>query len=165
MQPVRHHQLHASPTTGRNHLAALPRGYGHRFFTEYVYARFGGSNGVFGVHRVWERDIHRINLRQAFIELVVRESMMQAIPLGEFMPLGSVAADDGDQLRVAPCIRESWQYGDLCDVAKAHDRVTNAFSRHLNTSLAATVTGDGIVIVFSHVVWQMLADCASCDEL
>jgi len=110
---------------------------GHRLLTEDVDARLGGSNGVFGMHRVGECDIHRINLRQAFIELVVGEGVLQAIPLGEFTPLGSVAADDGDQFRVAPCMRETWQYGDLCDVAKAYDCVTNAFSRHVNTSLTA----------------------------
>ena len=131
MQPIRDHQLDVAPSRAaaiiRRHSSTVTAiGFSQSTCTP-------GSrraNRVLGVHRVRQRDVDRIHHLQTFIVLVVGEGMLQPISLGDLTPLGSVAAHDGEQFRVPPCMRETWQYGDLCDVAKAHDCVPNAFFRH-----------------------------------
>jgi hypothetical protein len=89
-----------------------------------VYARFGRSHGVLGVHRVWQRDVHGVDLAQAIVELLVGESMFESIALGEFASFRSIFADDGDQFRVSTSMSERGEDGDLRDMAKSDDRVS-----------------------------------------
>jgi hypothetical protein len=91
-----------------------------------VHARLGRSHSVFGVHRVWQRDVHRVDLAQAVIELLVGEGVLESIALGERPPFRSIVAHDGNQLRVSSSMSECREDGDLRDMAKANNRVSYA---------------------------------------
>jgi hypothetical protein len=45
-----------------------------------VHAGFGGTDGEFGVHGVRERDVDRVNVLQAAVELAVREGANLSVP-------------------------------------------------------------------------------------
>src|SRR4029450_13891802 len=88
-------------------------------------------HGVFGMHRIRQRDVHRIDLVQAVLELIVREGVLESVALPKFPPFRSIVADDGNELRVPSSVRERGKDSDLGNMTKTDHGVSDGFmDRH-----------------------------------
>ena len=98
VQPIRDHQLDAADRARLDHLLALGHGDRHRLLAQHVDAGVGRSHGVFRVHRVRQRDVDGVHLREAVVDLLVGEGR-HAVLLGERrrlagLPLTSAASSE-----------------------------------------------------------------------
>jgi hypothetical protein len=83
------------------------------------------------MHRIRQRDVHRIDLVQAVLELIVRERVLESIALAQFTPFRSIVAHDRNELRVPSRMRERGKDRDLGDVTKTDHGVSDGFmDRH-----------------------------------
>jgi hypothetical protein len=74
------------------------------------------------MHRVRERDVNRIYLAEAIVELFVRERLLETISLRHFAPLGPIVADNRDQFRITR-VSEGRENRYLSDMPEANDGV------------------------------------------
>ena len=125
MEAVGDHQFHIRLPAGRDHLPTLPHRHRHRFLAQHVDPGLRGPNGVLGVHRVRQRDVHGVDQSEAFLELVVGEGVIEPVALRDLAPLRAIAAHHRNQLRVPPRMRKSRQHRYLCDVSQSDDGVAN----------------------------------------
>ena len=144
MQTIRDHELDAARPARGDHLLALLDGDGHRFFAQDVDARLCRPDGVFRVHRVRQRDIHRVDFVQTVFELFVGEGVIEAVAPGDLSPLGPIIADDGHQLRVASRMCERRQHRHLRDVSEPDDAVAYLRARWHDLSSAKTLFKGGL---------------------
>ena len=84
-------------------------------------------HGVFGMHRIRQRDVHRIDLVQAVLELIVREGVLESVAFAKFPPFRSVVAHDGNELRVSSSMCERGKDSDLGNVTKTNYGVSDGF--------------------------------------
>jgi hypothetical protein len=76
------------------------------------------------VHRVRERDVDRIDLAEAIVELFVRERLLETISLRHFAPLGPIVADNCDQFRITR-VSEGRENRYLSDMPETHYGVSD----------------------------------------
>jgi hypothetical protein len=128
MKPVGHHQPHLTLARGLDHALAFLDRNRHRLLAQHVHAGAGGSNRVFRVHRVRQRDVDCIDVLEAFIELLVTEGLRDAVLLAEHRQLLGIAADDRAQGGILVGMRERRQDGHLRDVPQADHAVAYGIS-------------------------------------
>ena len=122
VEAVRDHQLHRRRSARVDHLLALRFGHGHRLFAEHVDAGVRRPHGVFGVHRVRQRNVDGVHLRQAVLDLLVGERL-HAVSLGELTTLHRIAADQRGQFGVSTRVSERRKHRYLSDMAQTDHRV------------------------------------------
>jgi hypothetical protein len=92
-----------------------------------VHAGARRANRVLGVHRIGQRDVHRINLFEAGVVLIVGVRPVDAVLLPDHLALTRVTADESRQTRIS-CVRERRKNGDLRDMAETDHAVADGTS-------------------------------------
>jgi hypothetical protein len=105
-------------------------------------------------------DIHRVDLLEAGVVLVIAEGGVEAVFPGQRPQFGLVAADERGEAGVAPGVGKGRENGDLGDVAEADDGVSNGRATNRHDCAPCTVHAGNAIKVRSERRGSKLSQAA-----